>query len=166
MMLDTVERRYIIFSALMVLTFGLIVIISSTAFSINLVSPASQIDPKTMATPGGSAYDGFAEAPENRVRELAPGQYEVYLIGYATKGWKWEPEEIRVPAGSEVTFYVTSGDVTHGLRVFDTNINVMVLPGYVSRITARFDEPRTYTFVCHEYCGILHHKMAGQIIVE
>lgn len=166
MMLDSVERRYIIFSVMMVVTFGLIVVISSTAFSISLVSPSSQIDPKTMATPGGSAYDGFAEPPENRVRELAPGQYEVYLIGYATKGWKWEPEEIRIPVGSEVTFYITSGDVTHGFRVLDTNINVMILPGYVSRITTTFDEARTYTFLCHEYCGILHHKMDGQIIVE
>lgn len=166
MVLDTTERRYIIFSVILVFIFGLTLIISSTAFSINLVSPEAQIDPTTLATPGASAYDGFAEAPENRVRELSPGKYEAYLIGYATKGWVWEPEEIRVPVGSEVTFYVTSGDVTHGFRVQDTNINVMVLPGYVSKVTATFDEARSYNVICHEYCGILHHRMAGEIIVE
>lgn len=166
MIIDTTERRYIIISLLMVVAFGLALVVSSTAFSINLVSPEAQISPQTLATPGSSAYDGFAAPIENRVRELAPGKYEAYLIGYATKGWKWEPEEIRFPAGSEVTFYVTSGDVIHGLRVMDTNINVMILPGYVSKVTATFDTPRTYNFVCHEYCGILHHNMAGQIIVE
>ena len=165
-MLDKTERRYIILSFFMVVAFGVVLVVSSTAFSINLVSPDAQVDPKTVATPGGSPYDGFAEAPENRVRELAPGQYEVYMLGYATKGWKWDPEEVRIPVGSEVTFYVTSGDVSHGFRVMDTNINVMVLPGYVSKITTTFNEARTYDFVCHEYCGILHHNMAGQIIVE
>ena len=30
----------------------------------------------------------------------------------------------------------------------------------------RFDEPGEHLLVCHEYCGIGHHTMAGRFIVE
>ncbi|MDJ0756268.1 MAG: cytochrome c oxidase subunit II [Ardenticatenaceae bacterium] len=166
MHIDQTERRYIIFALLLVGAFGIAIAISSSAYSINVVRPESQIDPKLLTTPGATAYDGFAEPPENRLRELSPGRYEAYIIGYATKGWIWEPEELRVPAGSEVTFYVTSADVTHGFIIQNTNVNMMVLPGQVSKLTTTFDTPGTYNFICHEYCGILHHNMYGQLIVE
>jgi cytochrome c oxidase subunit 2 len=43
---------------------------------------------------------------------------------------------------------------------------VMLLPGQLSRVTARFDKPGEYPMICHEYCGIAHHTMGGKIIVE
>ena len=33
-------------------------------------------------------------------------------------------------------------------------------------MTHRFEEPGEYDFVCHEYCGVGHHTMAGKLIVE
>lgn len=48
----------------------------------------------------------------------------------------------------------------------DTNINMMVLPGQVSNLKTTFDKPGTYNVICHEYCGIGHHTMYGQIVVE
>jgi len=80
--------------------------------------------------------------------------------------WRFDPGEIRIPAGSEITFYVTSKDVQHGFKIMDTNINLMVLPGQVSKLKTTFENPGTYDVVCHEYCGIGHHTMYGQIIVE
>ena len=65
-----------------------------------------------------------------------------------------------------MTFYLTSADVLHGIKLQNTNINMMILPGQVSRLTATFDTPGTYQFVCHEYCGQLHHTMYGELIVE
>ena len=72
---------------------------------------------------------------------------------------------IRIPADTRVTFRVTSADVIHGFSIVETNINTMVIPGQVSAVTARFDEPRTYGLVCHEYCGAAHHEMGGSIEV-
>jgi cytochrome c oxidase subunit 2 len=43
---------------------------------------------------------------------------------------------------------------------------MMILPGQVSTLTAKLDNPGTYNFICHEYCGQLHHTMYGRLIVE
>jgi cytochrome c oxidase subunit 2 len=80
--------------------------------------------------------------------------------------WSFTPNEIRVPAGSTVTFVATSRDVVHGLMVHRANINVMLLPGQVARVTGRFDQPGEYPVICHEYCGIAHHTMWAKVIVE
>jgi cytochrome c oxidase subunit 2 len=76
------------------------------------------------------------------------------------------PSEISVPAGSTVSFHVTSPDLLHGLVLERTNINVTVLPGKTASVTARFDEPGEYRFFCHEYCGLAHHVMFGKVVVE
>ena len=100
---------------------------------------------------------------EPGLRELAPGRYEAYIVAQA---WAFNPATITVPQGADVTFYVTSRDIQHGFKVVDTNINMMVLPGQISTLRRTFDTPGTYNIICHEYCGIAHHTMYGQIIVE
>ena len=95
--------------------------------------------------------------------EAAPDRYEAYILAST---WEFTPVEIRIPVGSTITFYLTSTDVLHGFWVEGTNINVMILPGHVSKLTARFEKPGEYLFVCHEYCGVSHHEMAGKVIVE
>lgn len=97
------------------------------------------------------------------VREVAPGIYEVVVLGQA---WSFTPNEIRIPAGAEVTFIATSTDVLHGFNVEGTSVNVMLIPGQVSRVTHRFKEPGEHILICHEYCGLGHHMMAGKVIVE
>ncbi len=94
--------------------------------------------------------------------QRGPGRYDAYVRAQI---WAFLPNEIRIPAGSTVTFYLTSLDAQHGFMIERTNINVMVLPGQVSRITARFDHPGEYRFFCHEYCGLGHHAMFGKVIV-
>jgi cytochrome c oxidase subunit II len=69
-----------------------------------------------------------------------------------------------VPAGSRVHFAATSKDVVHGLFIPGVDVNVMLLPGQVAHLEARFDTPGEYPIICHEYCA--HHTMAGSIIVE
>jgi cytochrome c oxidase subunit 2 len=56
--------------------------------------------------------------------------------------------------------------VIHGLFVPGANVNVMLIPGQISRVTARFDRVGEYFIACHEYCGIAHHIMGGKVIVE
>lgn len=97
------------------------------------------------------------------VRELGPGRYEASLVAFI---WAYTPNEIRVPAGSTVTFNLTSRDVVHGFRIVGTPVNTMVFPGQLAKATYTFREPGTYLFVCHEYCGIGHQNMFGRIIVE
>ena len=95
--------------------------------------------------------------------ERSPGRFDAYLWAQI---WNFTPNEIKVPAGSTVTFHIASRDVQHSLLIERTNVNVMILPGQVTNITARFDEPGEYRFLCAEYCGIGHHLMFGAVVVN
>jgi cytochrome c oxidase subunit II len=71
-----------------------------------------------------------------------------------------------VPAGSKVTFISTSTDVLHGFTSTGTRVNVMLIPGQISRVEYTFREPGEHLLICHEYCGLGHHTMHGRVIVE
>ena len=93
------------------------------------------------------------------------GHYDVYV---ETRRFAFVPgtaEPIRVPAGSTVTFHVTSVDVLHGFEVVGTNINTMAIPGQKAIVTVEFDEPGDYGLLCNEYCGEGHHDMEGTLQV-
>lgn len=154
---DYYESLWIRISIVVLVIFILGVLFAGSAYSIQVPGVYARIDPNTLLTPESSRF------AEPGLRELAPGRYEVYVRAQI---WRFEPGEIRIPAGSKITFYVTALDVQHGFKILKTNINMMVLPGQVSTLTAQFDEPGTYNIICHEYCGALHHTMYGQIIVE
>ena len=136
---------------------GMLVALAVTAFGagIHLPSEVGRVDPLhvTEVPP----FDVLG------VKQIAPGQYEVRMLAQI---WAFTPGEIRVPAGSTVHFWATSKDVVHGLFIPHANVNVMILPGQIAHVEARFDRPGEYPILCHEYCGIAHHTMAGKVIVE
>lgn len=92
----------------------------------------------------------------------SPTHYEVH---YVAKMWDFEPKEVTVPAGSTVDIYVSTPDVTHGLILLGTNLNLMVVPGVVNYARVKLDETRTYQLLCHEYCGTGHERMAANLRV-
>ena len=159
MHIDRTEKIFMIGSIILVIVFAVTIAVSSLAFNIQVPAPYEQVDPNTVATPPSP----WGAPVDERVRELAPGKYEAYLLAQT---WVFQPNEIRVPAGSEITFYITSKDVQHGFHLSGTNINMMVLPGQVSTLKATFDEPGEYNFICHEYCGVGHQTMYGRLVVE
>jgi cytochrome c oxidase subunit II len=97
------------------------------------------------------------------VTKLAEKTYELH---YLASMWKFEPVRVTVPAGSTLDIYVTSKDVTHGLQVLGTNVNLMAVPGAVTSARVRFSKPGIYALVCHEYCGAAHQNMSGAIEVS
>lgn len=153
---DRYEGAWMRVSAIILAIFFLAVTIAGFAVGFQVPGVYQRIDPTKLFEAGSP----FAEPG---LRELAPGRYEAYIRAQI---WQFTPNEIRIPVGSTITFYVTSQDVQHGIKITDTNINMMALPGQISRLTTTFDRPGTYNFVCHEYCGQLHHTMYGRIIVE
>ncbi|GBD39850.1 MAG: cytochrome c oxidase subunit II [Deltaproteobacteria bacterium] len=98
--------------------------------------------------------------------ETAPKTYEVQVVA---RMWYFDmgtgKNEITIPAGSKVTFFVTSGDVVHGIKIPEKNINIMAIPGVVGRVQTTFERPGEYLMVCHEYCGIGHQGMYAKINV-
>lgn len=92
----------------------------------------------------------------------APDHYEVH---YVAKMWDFEPKDVTVPAGSIVDIYLSTPDVTHGLILRGTNLNLMAVPGVVNYARVKFDRPRNYQLLCHEYCGTGHERMAANLRV-
>jgi cytochrome c oxidase subunit 2 len=162
---DRYEAAWIRISLITIVVFAIAVISASVTYGIHVPGVHGRVDPAKLMEPTSP----FADP---KLQEVAPGEYELYV---RAQTWSFAPLDplnpLRVPAGSTIRFYVTSLDVQHGFKINDTNVNMMVLPGQISTLTAQFDKPGTYNVVCHEYCGsggptIGHHTMYGQIIVE
>lgn len=151
---DPFERNWMIASvALLVLFFGLVTI-AGFALGIQVPGEENRVDPQTVTESGPFADPG--------VREIAPGEYEAYVVG---RQFSFEPREIEVPIGSKVTIYVTSPDVQHGFKISETNVNVQVVPGQVSKIAFEADRLGEFPIICTEYCGIGHAAMFGVVNV-
>lgn len=131
------------------------VIITAFAVGIRVPDVAGRIEPQSI--------NQTAPFNEPGLRELAPGRYEAAFVAQT---FSFTPGEIEIPAGSDVTFVLTSRDVIHGFKIAGTSVNLMVVPGQISKITAHFPEPGEYLIVCHEYCGAGHHVMYGKVIVK
>lgn len=90
----------------------------------------------------------------------SPTHYEVH---YVAKMWEFEPADVTIPAGATVDVYISTKDVTHGVVMLGTNLNLMVVPGVVNYARLKVDRPRDYELICHEYCGTGHDRMAGHL---
>lgn len=133
-------------SALMVTTF---------VAGLHLPGVAGRVSPAKVSLTAPFNHPGIVQ--------VGPEEYEATVVAQI---WAFTPNVIRVPQGSTVTFIATSRDVVHGFMVHDADVNVMLLPGQVSRVTTRFDRVGEFPFVCHEYCGVGHQTMWGKVIVE
>jgi cytochrome c oxidase subunit 2 len=114
------------------------------------------IDPTTLHIAGEFAEGnlGTALEPDGGVTVRAIGQQ-----------YSFTPSCILVPAGTPITLRATSADVLHGLMIERTNVNAMLVPGYISTLTTRFSAPGEHALPCHEFCGIGHEGMWGRITV-
>lgn len=161
--IDYWEGIWIRVSFAILAIFVVAILVAAFAFNIRLPGAVGRVDPNNLDAPGSR----FASANLG-AREMAPGIYEVNLVAQT---WQFNGlgtpdfDPLTLPAGSEVTFYVTSKDIQHGFKVIGTNVNMMLLPGQISSLRATFENPGTYDVVCHEYCGPNHHNMYGQIVI-
>ena len=75
------------------------------------------------------------------------------------------PRCIAVPQGRNVTLRFTSPDVIHGILITGTNVNTMVVPGYVAQVHTEFRSTGDLLMPCHEYCGLGHSEMWATVQV-
>lgn len=97
------------------------------------------------------------------VTKLDGKNYEVH---YIARMWAFEPSVLRIPTGSTLDIYAATKDVTHGLLIAGTNVNLMLVPGAIANGRVHFAKPGLYTIVCHEYCGRNHQNMNARIEVS
>jgi len=135
----------VIAGALMALFFGLL-IYAATSLDIDVPTCISDVPP----------------FEKGAVIDRGDGHYEVHMVA---KMWEFDPPEIRLPPGAKVDLYLSTPDVTHGLYIEHTNVNLMAVPGNVNAAQFQLDDEGEYDVICHEYCGVGHHRMMGKIIV-
>ena len=149
------ERWWMAFGVTMLAVFLAIIGFAAIADNINPPTDMQQVDPTKVAQTPPFDKPGL--------RKLPDGSYEAY---YVAQVFSFNPPSITVPAGSKVTFFVTSSDVVHGFFIPYTDINMMVIPGWVNEASHTFARPGEYLLICHEYCGIGHQNMFAKIEVR
>lgn len=97
-----------------------------------------------------------------KVIQLDQHTYQVYVVAQM---WQFQPNQINIPAGSEVDFFLTSRDLVHGFNIAEKNVNMMAVYGNINKTTVKFEKPGIYKITCHEYCGVGHQSMQAEVIV-
>jgi cytochrome c oxidase subunit II len=114
------------------------------------------IDPRTLHVAGEFIESNLGSAVE------PDGSVTVRVVG---QQYSFTPQCIVVPANTLITFRAASADVVHGFLIQNTNVNLMLVPGYVSTISTRFASPAESVMPCHEYCGSGHQGMWAHVRV-
>lgn len=152
--IDPYEKNWMRVSILLLAIFFAIVTIGGFAMGFQVSGVSDEVDPRTLTQSDPWANPGL--------RQVAPGEYEAYVVAQA---WTFNPRVLEVPVGSKVTIYVTSADLQHGFKVTDTNINMQIVPGQVSKLVYTFDTVGEFPYLCTEYCGKGHATMFGTVKV-
>lgn len=112
------------------------------------------IDPSTLHI-GGE----FVEA--NLGSSLEPdGSVTVRVLA---NQYSFTPSCVLVPANTPVHFRGTAADVVHGFSIGASNVNMMLIPGYISNFRTEFEKTGEHVMPCHEYCGTGHAAMWAHV---
>jgi len=152
--IDPWEKNWMRVSIALLVVFAAAITIAGFAAGFQLPGEESEVDPRTILTEGPWADPGL--------QEVADGQYVAYVLAQA---WSFSPRELVVPVGAEVDILVASSDLQHGFKITDTNVNMQIVPGQVSKLTYTFDEIGEFPYICTEYCGTGHAAMYGTVEV-
>lgn len=151
-----VERRWATICVLIVFVF---VVVAAFAGIHQAAMPQARVETisPTRLHLGGEFVEtnlGSAVEPDGSVTVRAVGQQ-----------YSFTPQCMIVPTDTPITFRATSPDVIHGFLIQGTTVNTMLVPGYVSTISARFDEPGEHFMPCQEFCGVGHEGMWAKVRV-
>jgi cytochrome c oxidase subunit 2 len=111
---------------------------------------AETIDPSTLHISGEFVESNLGSAAE------PDGSVTVRIVA---QQYSFTPQCILVPANTPIVFRATSADAIHGFLIEGSNINSMLIPGYISSLPARFDQPGEHLMPCQEFCGVGHQAM-------
>ena len=131
-------------------------LVAALALHRNPPSNAERIDPKTLHLTGEFTESNLGTRVE------ANGQITTRIV--ATQ-FAFVPNCVVFPEGREVTLRLASPDVIHGILVAGTNVNTMVVPGYVSQVHTVFRTTGDLLMPCHEFCGFGHSQMWARVRV-
>jgi cytochrome c oxidase subunit II len=126
------------------------ILFTALTISVNPPSNVERIDPKSLHLSG--------EFSEHNLGTTVTGDGSVTVRAIATQ-FMFLPRCIAVPVNRRVTLRFASPDVIHGLLITGTNVNTMVVPGFVAQVHTEFIRTGDLLMPCHEYCGLGHSEM-------
>ena len=150
------EKRWAMVVGAIVSIILFAILYAALAMHVNPPSNREYVDPQTLHL---SAE--FTEA--NLGTRVDPNGRVIARI-IATQ-FEFVPNCIVLPAQRDVTLRFTTPDVIHGILVTGTNVNTMVVPGYVAQVHTRFTKTGDLVMPCHEYCGLGHSQMLATVRV-
>jgi len=150
------EKRWVLLMVGMLLIMMAVIVLTGIMGAVHPSSNVEVIDPTTLHLQGEFVESNLGTAIE------PDGTATVRLIA---QQYDFVPRCVQVPAGTPVKFRLTSADVVHGFLLPDTNINTMIVPGFVAEVRTRFANEGDYTMPCHEFCGLGHHAMWAHVRV-
>jgi cytochrome c oxidase subunit II len=150
------ENRWIFIMLGMLGVMMAIIVVTGMTNALHPPSNVETADPTTLHLGGEFAESNLGSAVER------DSSITVRLLA---QQYSFVPECVRVPADTPVKFRVTSADVIHGFLLPDTNVNTMVVPGFVAEVRTTFTRPGDYTMPCHEFCGAGHQGMWAHVKV-
>jgi cytochrome c oxidase subunit 2 len=147
-----IERRW----AALVTTLIAILVYTGLHWAMMPPSRVETADPRTLHIAGEFIESNLGTATE------ADGSVTVRLLA---QQYSFTPQCLLLPADTPITFRATSADAVHGFLIEQTNINTMLVPGYVSTFKSTFEAPGEHAMPCHEFCGIGHQGMWAKVKV-
>ncbi|TCS37528.1 cytochrome c oxidase subunit 2 [Paucimonas lemoignei] len=150
------ESRWIIF---VIAVIGLLLCLIAFTSLHWVMMPTQRIEtvnPATLHLAGEFTEDNLGSAIE------PDGSVTVRVVG---QQYAFNPPCLLVPDKTPVRFRVTSADLIHGFIIADTNVNVMLEPGYISNFLTTFKKPAMHVMPCHEFCGVGHAGMWARVKV-
>jgi cytochrome c oxidase subunit 2 len=153
---ERTERRWAILSVVIATVLTLVAAIAGIHQATMPQARVETADPARLHLAGE-----FVESNLGTVLE-PNGAVTVRAIG---QQYSFTPACILLPAQTPITLRATSADVIHGILIQGTNINTMLVPGYVSEQHMRFEKTGDYLMPCQEFCSFGHEGMWGKVKV-
>lgn len=148
------EKRWLMVMAAMLAVMMAVVVVTGIVGALHPASNVEVVDPTTLHLKGEFVESNLGTAIES------DGSATVRIIA---EQYDFVPRCIRVPARTAVKFRLTSADAVHGFLLPNTNLNTMVVPGFVAEVRTSFAAPGEYAMPCNEFCGLGHHAMWAHV---
>ena len=158
--IDKLEKRWI----------GMIALIVLSAWGVQLYyaikgwhppSNVEVIDSAQLHLASGVGGDEFSEDNIGVSRD-ENGQLVVRMVAAR---YGFYPRRIELPQGVPFKLRIVSFDVLHGMEIPMSNVNLMLVPGYVSETTTTLNTLGEFPMICDDFCGVGHAYMFGNVNV-
>jgi cytochrome c oxidase subunit 2 len=88
------------------------------------------------------------------------------VIQIVAHKFTFEPYQITLKKGAQVTLRLTSQDVKHGFYNRGLKVDEEIERGMTTEVTLTPDRAGTFPTICDHFCGLVHKNMSMTVLVE